>query len=101
MIAAESRFGPVNHALIAESRFGPSDHASIAESPFGPGNHAWIAEFRFGPGDHALIAKSRFGLGGLLEPKTCININVDVHLRAQTGSNHVLAGFVGSKRAST
>ena len=59
LIAAESRFGPVNHALIAESRFGPVNHASIAQSHFWS-NHVLIAEFRVEPVNHTLIAGSRF-----------------------------------------
>ena len=41
---------------------------------------------------------SKSCLGGLLEPKTCININVDVRLRAQTGSKSCLGWFRGLKK---
>ena len=41
---------------------------------------------------------SKSCLGGLLEPKTCININVDVRLRAQTGSKSCLGWFCGLKK---
>ena len=60
MIAAESRFGPDNHALIAKSRFGPVNHASIAQFHFWS-NHVLIAESRIEPVNHTLIAGSRFG----------------------------------------
>ena len=60
LIAAESLFGPVNHALIAESRFGPVNHASIAHSYLWS-NHVLIAESRVEPVNHTLIAASRFG----------------------------------------